>query len=340
MALFRANRKSKTHPHPFSPKAEVFIQWCHLLPLMAVAAAPVPVMLQSGTKRLGFTLKRGLSFGWLLNPLLCIISLYMLSTGAATIWFTGTVGGLTVQIGLYWIKFRQFHSATSRHSFEITGWAHAIPEGYGGEWSQKGHGIVRDFQVQIQGHTLTFPAYVLPVAGTDVVIGASCLATMGPHVADYSTSTVQLDLGSQFLTLKGTRDPPTVQAQSHHWIRLQHTDAIANCFIFQATLSNDSSMTSFQLPSDLPLDLVSPFKSFFEPPRFLPPSRGHEHRNCSPSAHINRLCFLGEPIENSTRVSTFDSTRWKSKSSWLALEHTAIVLRYRSPHWKRSLYVR
>jgi len=300
-------------------------------------------MLQSGTKRLGFTLKRGLSFGLLLNPLLCIISLYMLSTGAATIRFTGTVGGLTVQIWLYSIKFRQFHSATSRHSFEITGWAYAIPEGYGGEWSQKGHGIVRDFQVQIQGHTLTFPAYVLPVAGTDVVIGASCLATLGPHVADYSTSTVQLDLGSQFLTLKGTRDPPTVQAQFHHWIRLQHTDAIANCFIFQATLSNDSSMTSFQLPSDLPLDLAT----FLLSNLFLSHHVDYLHHvvmniETAHLLHISLyfLFFLGEPIENSTRVSTFDSTRWKSKSSWLALEHTAIVLRYRSPHWKRSLYVR
>lgn len=154
MALFRAKRKSKTHPHPFSPKATVFIQWCHLLPLMAVAAAPVPVMLQSGTKGLGFTLKRGLSFGWLLNALLCIISLYMLSTGAATIRFTGTVGGLRVQIGLYSIKFRQFHS--SRHSFEITGWAHAIPEVMVGSGHRRATGLYVIFRCRFRAILLLF----------------------------------------------------------------------------------------------------------------------------------------------------------------------------------------
>lgn len=43
-----------------------------------------------------------------------------------------------------------------------------------------GHGIVQELPVPINGHTLVFPAYVLPVVGSDVVIGASWLATLGP----------------------------------------------------------------------------------------------------------------------------------------------------------------
>ena len=42
-------------------------------------------------------------------------------------------------------------------------------------------GVVQDLQVTIQGHELMLPMYLLPITRVDVVLGAACLATLGPH---------------------------------------------------------------------------------------------------------------------------------------------------------------
>ncbi|MCH84803.1 hypothetical protein A2U01_0005640, partial [Trifolium medium] len=40
-------------------------------------------------------------------------------------------------------------------------------------------GIVRQLHIQVQGHELIVPAYLLPVAGADLILGSSWLATLG-----------------------------------------------------------------------------------------------------------------------------------------------------------------
>lgn len=52
--------------------------------------------------------------------------------------------------------------------------------------------VVRDIPVQLNGHTITLTFFVLPIAAVNIVIGANWLETLGPHVADYSTSTLKL----------------------------------------------------------------------------------------------------------------------------------------------------
>lgn len=50
----------------------------------------------------------------------------------------------------------------------------------------RGEGKIRDVMIQVQEHTIHFPAYVLPIAGSDIMLGASWLATLGPHIANYT----------------------------------------------------------------------------------------------------------------------------------------------------------
>jgi len=49
-------------------------------------------------------------------------------------------------------------------------------------------GYIPCLSISIKGHVIMFPAYVLEVNGSEVVMGASWLAMLGPHIADYSTT--------------------------------------------------------------------------------------------------------------------------------------------------------
>lgn len=64
-------------------------------------------------------------------------------------------------------------------------------------------GIVQALPLYVQGHLLQFLAYVLPVTGSDIILGAAWLLTLGPHIVDYSTSTIKFYLGNEFITLHG-----------------------------------------------------------------------------------------------------------------------------------------
>ncbi|GAU41241.1 hypothetical protein TSUD_97760 [Trifolium subterraneum] len=106
-------------------------------------------------------------------------------------------------------------------------------------------GVIQKLPLEIQGHKLEVPVFLLPVAGADVILGASWLATLGPHVADYASLTLKFFLKDKFVTLTGQPIPRTTPAQFHHFKRLVTTDSIAECFTVQHL---------FKAPSTLPSD--------------------------------------------------------------------------------------
>lgn len=59
-------------------------------------------------------------------------------------------------------------------------------------------GFIDHFQVQVQGHTLQLYVCLLPIAGADLVLGASRLATMGPPITDYSSLLIKFYLNNHF----------------------------------------------------------------------------------------------------------------------------------------------
>lgn len=52
-------------------------------------------------------------------------------------------------------------------------------------------GKIPDLNVQVQGYTLMVPAYVLVIAGVDLILGASWLAKLGQRVIDYQKKIIQ-----------------------------------------------------------------------------------------------------------------------------------------------------
>ncbi|PNX83953.1 hypothetical protein L195_g040004, partial [Trifolium pratense] len=66
--------------------------------------------------------------------------------------------------------------------------------------------------------------------GADWVLGAPWLATLGPHIADYSALSLKFYLGDKFVTLTGEKPILPGTAQFHHIMRLSHTQGIAECY--------------------------------------------------------------------------------------------------------------
>jgi hypothetical protein len=142
-------------------------------------------------------------------------------------------------------------------------------------------GVIRKLPLEVQGHKLEMPVYLLPVAGADVILGASWLATLGPHVADYAALTLKFFLNGKFITLSGeTSNTTPASAQLHHFKRLHTTDAIAEYFTIQWFKSHDLEDTFNDLPTDIEPEiavLLHTYKDIFKAPSSLPPARAHNH---------------------------------------------------------------
>jgi len=85
---------------------------------------------------------------------------------------------------------------------------------------------VSELEVKIQGHVLKLPMYLFDVTGVDLVLGATWLATIRPHISYYSKLTLKFYLGNQFVTLQGDQPFLPMLAHFHHLRRMHHTHAI------------------------------------------------------------------------------------------------------------------
>ena len=91
-------------------------------------------------------------------------------------------------------------------------------------------GMVKNVEVQIQGHMLRLPVYLLPISGEDLVLGAAWLATLGPHISDYSALSLKFYVDGKFITLHGDQAKLPRQAQFHHIRRMNTTHVIVEVF--------------------------------------------------------------------------------------------------------------
>jgi len=97
-------------------------------------------------------------------------------------------------------------------------------------------GLVNTLEVVIQGHSLQLFAYLLSVTGFDLVLWASWLAPMGPHISDYSTLTLKFYLDKQFVTFHGEKSTTASPAQFYHLRKMSHINAIGELFTLQVGL--------------------------------------------------------------------------------------------------------
>nr|KYP46388.1 hypothetical protein KK1_032037 [Cajanus cajan] len=129
------------------------------------------------------------------------------SSCLGTMKFQGSINGLLVQVLLDSGSSDNFLQPQIAHSLKLP--IEPIPQFQvlvGNGNSLQAEGLVRDLDVRIQGQQLKLPVYLLNVSGTDLVLGAAWLATLSPHVLDYSNLTLKFYVGDKFITLQ---DLPT-----------------------------------------------------------------------------------------------------------------------------------
>jgi hypothetical protein len=141
-------------------------------------------------------------------------------------------------------------------------------------------GIVRQLHLQVQGHELIIPAYLLPVAGADLILGSSWLAMLGPHIADYASLTLKFHHMGKFITLQGEKIASPQQSQLHQLRRMQNTNAIDQYFTIQLMDSVIPQDTLADLPDNIEPELailLHTYREVFNTPSGLPPPRDHSH---------------------------------------------------------------
>ncbi|MCH79693.1 Ty3/gypsy retrotransposon protein [Trifolium medium] len=201
--------------------------------------------------------------------------------GMGTLRFTGTIGNIQVQVLVdsgssdTYLQPRIAHflklPIETTPSFEVL---------VGNGQSLTVEGMVRQLQLQVQGHELCIPAYLLPVAGADLILGSSWLATLGPHIADYAALTLRFYQNGQFIKLQGDKRNFPLQAQFHQLKRMQHTNAIDECFTIQMINPEVPHDVLSELPSDIEPELailLHTYQRVFHTPSGLPPPREQMH---------------------------------------------------------------
>ncbi|XP_020206869.1 uncharacterized protein LOC109791920 [Cajanus cajan] len=203
------------------------------------------------------------------------------SSGVGTIKFQGRINGCPVNILLDSGSSDNFLQPRIAHFLKLP--IEPAPNFQvmvGNGNSMSAEGFISDLQVEVQGYTLQFPVYLLPVAGADLVLGAAWLATLGPHVADYSALAFKFLLDGKFITLYGEKQNLPQLAQFHHIKRLHQTHAIAEVFSIQLQESDNKSEFCEEIPQNLEPALVlllHTYKEVFTKPSSLPPQRFQDH---------------------------------------------------------------
>lgn len=89
---------------------------------------------------------------------------------------------------------------------------------------------IQELSVQVQDYTLLVVAYVLDIAGADLILGASWLAKLGPHVVDYDKKVIQFYHNNQFIVLKGDQLKKLAYEAINQLTRLCSTHAVRECY--------------------------------------------------------------------------------------------------------------
>lgn len=179
---------------------------------------------------------------------------------AGTIRFTGSISGHQVQILLDGGSSDNFIQPRLVKLLKIL--AEPTPPFrvlVGNDSYLQGNSRVRELELDIHGNPVRVSAQVLPVTGTDVVLGATWLATLGPHIADYRAGSIKFYSQDRFVTLIGDKQARAQEAQFHHLKRITATHSVAELFTLQwATrdgLKEPNDVILQSLPEDLRLVL-------------------------------------------------------------------------------------
>ena len=144
-----------------------------------------------------------------------------------------------------------------------------------------------DISLTIQHFTCVVDLYVLPIAGTNIILGVQWLKLLGSVLTDYSTMSMKFFYDGQLIELHGDTKPMLTMLTPPQFRRLTRKSDTSSFYHIVVLAEAQSSDSSIPLPPRIQA-LVDHFGALFQPPSLLPPERVTDH-------HIH-LILLVAPV--------------------------------------------
>ncbi|GJX70825.1 transposon ty3-I gag-pol polyprotein [Tanacetum coccineum] len=187
------------------------------------------------------------------------LNVYHGSNGVATIRLSGSINGTQVQVLLDGGSSDNFiQPRVAKHVGLPIEPSKTFRVMVGSGTFLQVEGLITSIPLHVQNELIKFSAYVLPISGADIILGAAWLATLGPHIADYSSATIKFYLDEKFITLTGDKSGSPSQAQFHHFKCLSAIDAIAEAYTIHCFSMDTTINDTLQLALCLWFPLVYP----------------------------------------------------------------------------------
>nr|XP_009797113.1 PREDICTED: uncharacterized protein LOC104243599 [Nicotiana sylvestris] len=205
------------------------------------------------------------------------ISYHALTGGhsPSTLRFTGQINGSSVQVlvdGGSTHNFVQLRAAKYLQLFVDSISPVAVMVGSGHRL--RCEGVARQTTLLLQGSTVVEDFYVLPFEGSDVVLGVSWLAKLGPVLTNYATREFEFNWNGCRVKWQGEPSIDIQPIQLHSLRRMAATDAIASFFHLEMLCGEVASVVA---PTAELASLLDSFEDVFQKTVGLPPSRAQDH---------------------------------------------------------------
>ncbi|GJS33671.1 retrotransposon-related protein [Tanacetum coccineum] len=136
--------------------------------------------------------------------------------------------------------------------------------------------------LSMQGLSMEFDLYVLPMKGPDVVLGIQWLQKLGKVTHDYAQQTMEFTLVNTSYTLKGEETLRMKRISLHHMQALLGTEDVYGVYELHKVANEAEGVdTSSKVTESIPPEiepLLDRFSPLFQVPTTLPPHRVIDHR--------------------------------------------------------------
>lgn len=134
--------------------------------------------------------------------------------------------------------------------------------------------VCRDVILHIQGHRFTVNFHVLPLGGTDLVLGVQWLKSLGPVLTDYADLTMKFMQHGHVVELQGKREANIHSVNHHQLQRMVQTNGVSTLFHIRLTTPEPPSTQISTLNNHSPEieSILHRYTFLLQTPTTLPPN--------------------------------------------------------------------
>nr|GEY67279.1 reverse transcriptase [Tanacetum cinerariifolium] len=138
------------------------------------------------------------------------------------------------------------------------------------------HVFCQTVPLYLQNTPFTIPFFVLPIEGSDVVLGMQWLGSLSHIVVDFSIPQISFQHKGNNITLSGEPLASLVSPSTIHHLMQKEAVASMHTLIFQHTSPSETPIFKTHPDPHIQTLLTANF-NLFDPPVSLPPPRTHDH---------------------------------------------------------------